>query len=56
MKADVSRADLLHYLLAADEDNLALIADCFGYQYTPRYEPESENIINMTVCHGFDST
>jgi hypothetical protein len=54
VKTDVSRADLLHYLLAADEDDLALIADCFGYRYAPRFEPESENVINITL-QGFDS-
>jgi formylglycine-generating enzyme required for sulfatase activity len=57
VKTDVSRADLLQYLSVADEDNLALIADCFGYQYTPTPPPihySYDDVIKCDITAGIE--
>lgn len=56
MKTDVSRADLLQYLSVADEDDLALIADCFGYQSPlPRHiEYPHDDVIKCDITSGIE--
>jgi formylglycine-generating enzyme required for sulfatase activity len=56
VKTDVSRADLLQYLSMADENNLALIADCFGYQspLTRHIEYPHDDIIKCDITSGIE--
>jgi hypothetical protein len=56
VKTYVSRADLLHYLSVADEDSLALIADCFGYQspLLRHIEYPHDDVIKCDITSGIE--